>query len=392
MRPRGRKSRPNRPARPGKRARRSSGRKARARRPSSPQPFYTVEVTVPRGLEAVAAEEVQERFGTRARLHAVAPPGAVVFDFTGDLRQVLELRTVLAAYLLRRYDVPRPRALLGDQHFRALLDQIETVRRLMPPGTYRLLAISAAGAHTPVMERLKDELAAATGLLVASHEGDLQIRLRRPVDGSAGWDVLVRLSPRPLSARPWRVCDFEGALNAAIAAAMVRLTRPQPDDVFFNPACGSGTLLIERLAWGPARRALGCDTDPAALACARQNAEAAGFAHQIELHPWDARATPLPDASVDVVCADLPFGHRVGTHEENVELYPAILAEAARVARPGARGAFITHEVRLMSALLEEHPAWHLRHVIRVTQGGLHPRIFVVERRAPTHGDTEKGQ
>ncbi len=383
MSPRRRRTPPaNKRARPGRGARRAPGRKARAKGASPPPPCHTVEVTVPRGLEAVAAEEVRERFGARARLHAVAPPGAVAFDFTGDLRQVLELRTVLAAYLLRRYDVPRPRALLGHQHFHALLAQIETARRLMPPGTYRLLAISAAGAHTPVMERLKDELAAATGLVVASHEGDLQIRLRRPADGGPGWDVLVRLSPRPLSARPWRVCDFEGALNAAIAAAMVRLTRPRPDDVFFNPACGSGTLLVERLAWGPARRALGCDTDPEALACARQNVAAAGFEGKVELHPWDARATPLPDRSVDAVCADLPFGHRVGSHEENVELYPAILAEAARVARPGARGAFITHEVRLMSALLEEHPGWRLRHVIRVTQGGLHPRIFVVERRA----------
>ncbi|MDQ7028526.1 MAG: methyltransferase domain-containing protein [Ardenticatenia bacterium] len=340
-----------------------------------------MEVTVPRGLEAVAADEVEERFGARVRLHDVAPPGAVAFDFGGPLEELLALRTVLAVYLCRRYPVPRPKALLGHQHFRELLAQVNAVQRLMPPAAFRLLALSAAGAHTPVMERLKDELAAATGLAVASHEGDLQIRLRRPVDGRPGWDVLVRLTPRPLSARPWRVCHLEGGLNAAIAAAMVCLTRPRADDVIFNPGCGSGTLLVERLAVGPARRAIGCDTDPQALACARRNVEAAGVAAHVELYSWDARATPLPSASVDVICADLPFGHLVGSHEENVELYPALVDEAARVAKPGARAAFITHEVRLMEDVMAHHPIWELRHVVRVTQGGLHPRIFVAVRR-----------
>ncbi len=361
--------------------RRPRGRPGRVKRGTPVRPRFWVEATVPHGLEPVAGREVRERFGARARLRRVAPPGAVAFDFAGPLEELLTLRTVLAVYLCRHYAVPRPRALLGHQHFRELVAQINAVQRLMPPGTFRLLAISAAGAHTPVMERLKDELAAATGLVVASHEGDLHVRLRRPVDGRPGWEVLVRLTPRPLSTRAWRVCDLGGALNAAIAAAMIRLTRPRPDQVVFNPACGSGTLLVERLAVGPARRALGCDTDPEALACARRNVRAAGLGAQVELYPWDARATPLQAESVDVICADLPFGHLVGSHAENVELYPALLDEAARVAKPGARGVFITHEVRLMTALLEQHPRWELRRVVRVTQGGLHPRIFVVRRR-----------
>jgi 23S rRNA G2445 N2-methylase RlmL len=334
-------------------------------------------------LEEIARAELRRCFGGRLRLLPAGNPpeaGAIRFAYSGNLSALLGLKTALAAYLCRRFPVPRPRGLLGDEHFRALLAQIALVRALAPPETYRTFYLSAAGSESSVMARLKDALVVHTGLQVASHEGDLLLRVRRSPEGE-GWEVLVRLSPRPLATRPWRVCNREGALNATVAHAMILLTHPNPEDVFLNLACGSGTLLIERLAAAPARRVIGCDVDPAALECACANVEAAGESGRVELYPWDARALPLPDRSIDVLCADLPFGYLVGSHAENVALYPAILHEAARVARPGARLALITHEVRLMNVLLAESALWSAREVIRVTLGGLHPRIFVLERR-----------
>ncbi len=350
------------------------------------QVTHLCEAEVAEGLEEIARAELRRRFGERVRFFPAGDPpeaGALRFTYTGDLRALLGLKTALAVYLCRRFPVPRPRGLLGDEHFRALLAQVALVRALTPPGAYRTFYLSAAGSESSVMMRLKDALAAHTGLQVASHEGDLLLRVRRPPQGE-GWEVLVRLSPRPLATRPWRVCNFEGALNATVAHAMILLTRPGPEDVFLNLACGSGTLLIERLTAAPAGRVIGCDIDLVALECARANVEAAGLVGGVELYPWDARALPLPDHSVDMLCADLPFGHLVGSHVENVALYPPILHEAARVARPGARFALITHEVRLMDSLLAESALWSARKVIRVTLGGLHPRIFVLERRQDT--------
>jgi tRNA G10 N-methylase Trm11 len=94
----------------------------------------------------------------------------------------------------------------------------------------------------------------------------------------------------------------------------------------------------------------------------------------------DCRHLPLPDRSVDALVGDLPFGHLVGSHEHNMELYPPLLAEAARLAKAGARCVLITHEVRLMEALLEGSDQWEIEQVIRVALGGLYPRIFVLLR------------
>ncbi len=350
---------------------------------------HLCEAHVAIGLEAIALDELQRRFPKQIHLQAAPahrpaalryPYGALRFRYRGDLGALLQLRTVLVVYLVHYFPVPRPKALLGDEHFRHLLAQIAAVRALLPARAYSTFYLSAAGSDSSVMRRLSDEIAHHTGLAQAVNEGDLQIALRRPAGDAEGWELFVRLSPRPLATRPWRVCNFHGALNATVAHAMARLTQPRASDIFLNMACGSGTLLIERLAAGSTQRLIGCDIDPEVLECARANAAAAGAAAKIELYGWDARALPLPDSSVDTLCADLPFGNLVGSHRENLSLYPAILAEAARVARPGARLVVITHEVRLMEEWVSQSRAWQAEQTIRVTLGGLNPRIFVLRR------------
>jgi 23S rRNA G2445 N2-methylase RlmL len=258
------------------------------------------------------------------------------------------------------------------------MEQIASVRDLSAADAYHTFHLSAAGSDSSIMMRLKSELASKTGLHEGDEEGDLLIRVRRAV---AGWESLVRLSLRPLATRSWRVCNREGALNAAVAHAMILLTRPQPEDVFLNMLCGSGTLLIERLTHGPVKSAVGYDEDPMALRCAEQNVTAAGYSEQIRLRQGDARDMTLPAKSVDVIVADMPFGHLVGTHESNLTLYPELLNEAARVAKPGARCVIISHEIRLMETLLDESQHWKTQQVIRIMLGGLHPRIFVLRRK-----------
>lgn len=360
--------------------------RAQPRRPSPESaPVQLCEADVAEGLETIATEEITQRLGRRVRFfhppERPPEPGTLRFSYTGDLAALLELRTVMSLYLVQPFDVPRPKALLGDEQFRAILAQVETVLALHPPGSFELLYLSAAGSESTVMNRIKDDIAARTGLTVASHEGDLLLRVRPARLRDEGWEVMVRISPRPLATRSWRVCDMEGAMNGTVAHAMVRLTEPTQRDTFLNLACGSGTLLAERIAMGPAAWMMGCDINPAALDCARQNLDATGHGGRVELHPWDARAVPLPDQSVDVLCSDLPFGHLVGSHEENLTLYPAIMKEAARLLKPGGPFVLITHEVRLMESLLERNRDWRTILVQMVTLGGLHPRIFLLQRR-----------
>jgi predicted RNA methylase len=342
------------------------------------------------GLERFAREEMIERFGGRLQWLPSAREDTLRFRYTGHLGALLGLRSVVAVFTAQTFAVPRPRALLGQQHFTALLTLVDAVRRLHRPGTFTTLRISAAGEESSVLTRLKTELAAHTGLTPSDDEAELLLRLRRAPGLDVAWEVLARLSPRPLTARAWRVCNMPGALNAVIAHAMARLTDPTPADRVLNLVCGSGTLLIERLALGPATLALGCDRDPAALACAAQNLQAARVAPAAHLCEADVTRLPLPAGAIDVLTADLPFGQMIGSHADNERLYPRLLDEAARVAAPAARMVLVTHEVRLLESLLDTTPAWAVEEVIRVKlpfkSGGLNPRIYSLRRLAGPGG------
>jgi SAM-dependent methyltransferase len=358
-----------------------------ARPGPAPLPALECEAEVIPGLERFAHEELATHLGKRMDMLPATRPGTLRFRFRGDPQTLLGLRAVVAVYLTRVFAVPRPRGLLGNEQFAAILALIDQVRRLQP-AAFRTFRLSAAGEDSSVLTRLKTDLAARTKLAPGGEEADLLLRLRRAADGT-GWEVLVRLTPRPLTARAWRVCNLPGALNAVVAHAMARLAAPAPGERYLNLACGSGTLLVERLALGPVRWALGCDLDAQVLACARANLAAADLIGRARLIQADAGRLPLPDAACDAITADLPFGQLVGSHAENEQLYPRLLAEATRVAAPGARLVLITHEIRLLDRLLAEPAlaaAWRRAETIRVTlpfgAGGLNPRIFVLHRRS----------
>ena len=138
--------------------------------------------------------------------------------------------------------------------------------------------------------------------------------------------------------------------------------------------------MIERFSHSNVRRMIGCDVNPAARASAEKNLRAAGIHNLVELNDWDASSLHLPDAKVDAIVADLPFGIAVGSHDENVQVYPAMLTEAARVAKAGARFVAMTQEVRLFQELIESSDDWLLEDVKRIQLRGLNQRIYVLKR------------
>ena len=326
------------------------------------------------GLEPFARDELKRVAGVQ---QVDVGKGLVGFRFVGDAAKLSALRTVVAVYKVLNFAVPRPKALLGHEHLSRLAAAAAELREQEAFSSFRL---SAAGSDSAVYTRLTELLVQATGLPHVSDEGELLIRVRRARGenrGGEGWEVLLRLTPRPLSARSWRVCNLVGGLNAGVAAAMLTLAAVKPGDCVFNPMCGSGTLLVEQgLELQPARL-LGCDLDPAALACSAQNVQAAGL-EDIDLFDADAADTGLEAGSVDVIVTDPPWGDALGSHRRNAELYPALLTEMARIAAPGARFVVLTHELKLFERVLRAQRVWRVTEQVGVFHGGHYPHLYLL--------------
>lgn len=337
---------------------------------------YEAEVIL--GLEAIATDELRRVFPDLTSEIRQSRAGFLRFRFAGDAAELKTIRTVIALYRIHSFAIPRPRAFLGHEHFTRLLRILRGAARGLgsPPKT---MGIAAAGSHTAVMRRLRQETCQALGLRYAEDDkGELFLRLARQTNGS-GWEALVRTTASPLSKRDYRVIDVPGALNATVAYAMTRLGRSRKRQVVLNLCSGSSTILIEHALTDPEDLLLAIDNRREMLEIGRQNAQSARKDHRIRHLLADARQAPLPAASLDLLYADLPFGHHMGSHEDNLKLYPDLLREANRLAKPRATFVVLTHDIRLMNRAIRESN-WRLRSETKINLRGLHPRLFVLER------------
>ncbi|QPC81197.1 methyltransferase domain-containing protein [Phototrophicus methaneseepsis] len=350
--------------------------KSKSTKRDDPQALLYVAEVAP-GLEHIAQAEIEDKLPHIEHRHT--QNGEVTFAYNGPSDQLAQLATVIAIYRIIEFEVPRPKALLGHEHFTRLTTELDRVRQASNDH-FADWHMAAAGTHTAVMQRLIAAITLHLGIPHRDNEGDLWLRLRPAKHGRMPvWQALIRMTPRPLATRPWRVVNMPGALNASVAAALLYFTQQHNDDIFLNIGCGSGTMLIERAAQMPAKQMIGVDISPDAIAASHANIAAANLP-QIRLIQADSQALPLPNQSVTRIVADLPFGQHIGSHDENLWLYPALLHEASRVAAIGATFTLITHEVKLMDATLPSLPQWHLQSQSMITLTGLHPRIYVLER------------
>ncbi len=331
------------------------------------------------GLEAFVMDELNSY---DARSLETLRPGFLRFRFAGDSRLLITLRSAIAVYGVHRFEVPRPKALLGHQHLTRLIGILRAAMRDWTLQNPRL-GIGAAGANTRVINRLKEELAILLAVeLAEENKGELYLRLVRPVDRSA-WEVLVRLGPRPLSKRDWRVINVPGALNATVAYAMTQIRSQDAQDSVLNMCCGSGSILVEHALGRTSGQLLAVDISDKMLSAAKRNLCASNTKHRVILLNADAGRTPLPSGAIDRIYADLPFGGHVGSHADNLRLYPALLREAYRVSKPEAVLILLTHEVKLLRKCIVQSN-WRTISETKITLSGLHPRLFVLKRKSTT--------
>ncbi len=330
---------------------------------------HLYEAEVLGGLEQVAQNELKKLRG--AAITNVRD-STINFLFKGNPKELKNLRTVIAVYKLLYFDIPRPKALMGNENQRELLGFIKSI---INQDNFTSFRLSAAGHDSKVFKRLCKVITEHTGLPFSEKEGELLLRVRP--SKPKGWEVLTRLTPRPLSARPWRACNLAGGLNATLAVAMLELVKPKANYYIFNPMCGSGTLLIEACQ-SFNYNISGCDNKHSVLKCAQQNINASGFQDKINLFLEDATNLSIPVACVDIVVCDLPWGDAVGTNEANIKLYPAFIKEMTRITKEDACMVLLSHNIKLIERIISHSPVWKLKNKHKVFHGGHYPRIYLL--------------
>ena len=174
------------------------------------------------------------------------------------------------------------------------------------------------------------------------------------------------------------------ALKASVAYALVHFARivEKSDGTLLDPFCGSGTILFEAAVIFPDLALFCSDIDQHVVDCARENASALGCAERMALCQGDARELDavFPDRRFDYIVTNPPYGMRFGQHLNFDRFYTRVLQQCWYRLRPGGRLVLIAWKYRLFSRAAKRTGLFRLRAERVVETGGLHPRIFALDR------------
>lgn len=308
----------------------------------------------------------------------------------GTYTGLLSLKSVVNVFLVQRGEKLHP--LHINNHKSILGDMVETVLLLEKDHTekssegsllkrksasqeksaFKTFKLRCAGSDSPEVQSIQKYISETFRLQAVnavnradtetsgSNTGvDLDIYIHRP---DAIWEVGVRLTPRPLSVRDYKIEHIKGGINPTVAYTMntfaflhmILQTKPtnlmplpslnhvsndaqRTDFSYLNICSGSATLLIEAYLQSRATNIsmsghfLGFDIDKKTNSQAIHNIQNAGLIRDIQIKTADLLEKPdfgNEGIKFDVITSDLPFGMQVGKGDDLDKLYKTFVEYA----------------------------------------------------------------
>lgn len=347
-------------------------------------------ITTNPGMEDVVREELSGRLQA-----AGLPPVAIElkpFGFGGQVwveggepevmcQLAMELRSIHHVFQpLHRFALPLEEAL---QHIEEEVERLD-ITAMEKAKTFRVTS-RRSGEHdfgsVDVQRRAGAALWRHYGTAVDLENSDVEVRV-----DVFGYACLVSFqrTHKSLSKRFVRRYQPRVALKASVAYALLHLAhiRRDRDGSLLDPFCGSGTILFEAAEVFPHLALYGSDIDQHVVDGARGNASALGCDERMALCQGDARELDavFPDRRFDYIATNPPYGMRFGQHLNFDRFYTRILQQFWYRLRPGGRLVLIAWKYRPFSRAVKRTGLFFLRDERVVEMGGLHPRIFVLDR------------
>lgn len=184
-----------------------------------------------------------------------------------------------------------------------------------------------------------------------------------------------------LSRRQWRKGFVPAGINPSLAYVLCMIAKLGKDDILLDPFCGSSVIPITALKYFDIKRVICSDISGKAIHASNENFEAAQIEeNRFKLFKSDITDIKLSKRNVDRIVSNLPFGIRVGEHNNNAEIYKSLELLAKKLLRKKGILVLLTQEKKLLIKIFRKEE-WDLKSVLRVDEGGLLPEVFVIKRR-----------
>lgn len=351
------------------------------------------------GVEEIAWLEIKERLNRVKfvdKLYAKEQNGIVLFEYEGATENLLQLRTAEDVFVLAHSEKKLTKGwddlytltkkIARSSFFTTAVDTLLAHHKQQPEGielTYRVIS----RLHGRFEYRRIDLARSVEKGIKAKYPRWKKVEDKARIEiwvNALGSQLLIglRLSDRTMRHRFKKQSEQRASLRPSVAAAMIHLTQPTPGDIFLDPMCGSGTLLMERRLTEDYGRILGGDIDAQRIRAAYANLHAMRReqSETINLFQLDAKQLPFQTGSVDKVASNLPFGKQLGSKAEVARLYPAFFQEVERILKPGGRAVILSSEYELVKTAVRTCPTLTILTGYSIAVLGQWGRIYIARK------------
>ena len=171
----------------------------------------------------------------------------------------------------------------------------------------------------------------------------------------------------------------QGALRPELTYVMNWLTRPQRSDVFADPFCGSGAILLSRAKHWGFFKMYGSDISAECVQALRQRIRDAHLIHperiELEAFPVWEMAERLPAGTVTRIVTDPPWG--LFERIDIPRLYASMLRAFSAACAPGARIVLLTaRKAELETALAAFGPRYTIEQTYHILVSGKKAALY----------------
>ncbi len=340
--------------------------------------------TIP-GLEKISWSEISSKLNGIKLLSE--NDGKLLFSYDGSFKELINLRTINDIYIFIG-SIPgltRSRNSLGEIFRRVGSFNLDPCLRIHKEAhggkgkkniTFKVVS-TMTGKHNfrriDAQRSVELSLMRRYGWKLNLESPTLEFRMDLEEDNFL---FGLRLTDERIQKKEYKLSHVPASLQPPVAHCMALLSDPNPSDIFVDPMCGAGTIVIERALAGPYRYIIGGDKNIDSLNSAEINVDASR--KDIHLVLWDALKMPLSDHTVDKVVCNAPFGKQTGEDIDYKPFYSSFFKEIKRVIKPGGKAVILTPEKGLMNKLISQHSKVSLEKIYPINLFGLKAYIFVI--------------
>lgn len=346
--------------------------------------IYSIFVTG--GLENIARQELNARFGDTDQFKIILrKPKRIVFQYNGNPKDLLSLRTADHLFLVIKHlkNMTRSRSSLAS--IRSSLNRFNFEEVI---GHCRQVGIR-------IKKRIQFRVISRMSGFRNFQKRDLQQVVERVLiergwkltDSGTGIDVWnevhgddayisIRLSTSDMAQRSGRQVRVPQSIKPTLAFGLVWLSQPQTQDIFLDPMCGAGTILLERANSGRYSYLIGGDRSKVAVDATKYNF---GRKHQpCQFFDWSVKSLPIKENSVDKIVCHFPIEESDRISSELTNLYNVAVSQMKTVLKPGGKMVLLTLHQSVLYNILKRQKSLIIRQRLDVEVDGKRGRVFVI--------------